>query len=154
MKTPGVKYVQLTISIHGLNAPSLDGLEQLVREACRSVLVTQDNQYNFRDEFDTDIEVEIQEIAGAPHLNATKDNMTNDQSVQLIKDELARAEAKHPQWDGRRHGQSVIEEEYIEFRNALFADDFDHAFAEVTQLGAMCARYIKNHAPDSVRMSH
>jgi hypothetical protein len=78
--------------------------------------------------------------------------MTNEQSVKLIQDELDRAEAKHPKWDGVRHGHSVIEEEYIEFRDAVFADDNDQAFREVVQLGAMCARYIKNHAPSSVRM--
>jgi hypothetical protein len=80
--------------------------------------------------------------------------MTNDQSVKLIQDELDRAEAKHPKWDGVRHGHSVIEEEYIEFRDAVFADDTEQAFKEVVQLGAMCARFIKNHAPSSVRMFH
>ena len=37
--------------------------------------------------------------------------MTNDQVLKLIGDELARAESKHPKWDGARHGHSVIEEE-------------------------------------------
>ena len=80
--------------------------------------------------------------------------MTNEQCVKLIEDELERAETKHPRWHGTRHGHSVIEEEYIEFRNAVFADNEQEAFKEVVQLGAMCARYIKNHAPTSVRMFH
>jgi len=80
--------------------------------------------------------------------------MTNEQSVKLIQDELDRAEAKHPKWGGVRHGHSVIEEEYIEFRDAVFADNDQEAFKEVVQLGAMCARFIKNHAPSSVRMFH
>lgn len=80
--------------------------------------------------------------------------MTNDQALKLIGDELARAEAKHPKWDGKRHGHSVIEEEYIEFRDEVFADNDEAAFKEVVQLGAMCARYIKNHAPSSVRLFH
>lgn len=80
--------------------------------------------------------------------------MTTDQATKLIADELDRAEAKHPAWHGARHGHSVIEEEYAEFRDALFADDHEQAFKEVVQLGAMCARYIKNHAPESVRMFH
>jgi hypothetical protein len=80
--------------------------------------------------------------------------MTNDQLAKLITEEVERAEAKHPQWDGVRHGQSVIEEEYIEFRDAVFADDHEQAFKEAVQLGAMCVRYIKHHAPSSVRIFH
>lgn len=81
--------------------------------------------------------------------------MINDQALKLIGEELERAEAKHPQINlTPRHSHSVIEEEYIEFRDALFADDHEAAFKEVVQLGAMCARYIKNHAPSSVRIFH
>lgn len=80
--------------------------------------------------------------------------MTNEQAAKLITDEVERAEAKHPKWDGIRHGHSVIEEEYEEFKGAVFADDHDQAFREAVQLGAMALRYIKNHAPASVRMFH
>ena len=80
--------------------------------------------------------------------------MTNEQVLKLIGDELARAETKHPTWNGKRHGHSVIEEEYIEFRDEVFADNDEAAFKEVVQLGAMCARYMKNHAPSSVRIWH
>ncbi len=80
--------------------------------------------------------------------------MTTIQALELIGHELERAESKHPKWDGKRHGHSVIEEEYIEFRNEVFADNDEKAFKEVVQLGAMCARYIKNHAPSSVRLFH
>lgn len=80
--------------------------------------------------------------------------MTNDQCLQLIGEEVERAESKHPKWDGARHGQSVIEEEYIEFRDEVFADNHELAFKEVTQLAAMCVRYMKNHAPMSVRLFH
>jgi len=80
--------------------------------------------------------------------------MTNEQAAKLITDELERAELKHPEWDGPRHGHSVIEEEYIEFRDAVFADDDEQAFQEVVQLGAMCVRFIKHHAPASVRLFH
>ena len=34
--------------------------------------------------------------------------MTNEQATKIIADELARAEKKHPQWDGIRHGHSLI----------------------------------------------
>ena len=77
--------------------------------------------------------------------------MTNEQAAKLIIHELELAEMKHPKWDGPRHGHSVIEEEYIGFRDAVFADDDEQAFQEVVQLGAMCARFIKHHAPASVR---
>ena len=80
--------------------------------------------------------------------------MTNEQAAKLITDEVERAEAKHPKWDGIRHGHSVIEEEYTEFRDAVFADDHDQAFREAVQLGAMALRYIKHHAPSSVRLFH
>ena len=80
--------------------------------------------------------------------------MTNEQATKIIADELARAEKKHPQWDGIRHGHSIIEEEYSEFRDAVFADDHEAAYFEAVQLGAMAARYIKNHAPASVRLFH
>lgn len=80
--------------------------------------------------------------------------MTNEQIAKLIVEEVERAETKHPAWNGRRHGQSVIEEEYIEFRDEVFADNHDAAFTEVIQLAAMCVRYAKNHAPSSVRQFH
>ena len=80
--------------------------------------------------------------------------MTNDQAAKLITDEVERAETKHPKWDGHRHGHSVIAEEFKEFQDAIFADDMTGAFVEAVQLGAMCARYIKHHAPASVRLFH
>lgn len=80
--------------------------------------------------------------------------MTNEQVAKLVIEEIERAEAKHPKWDGHRHGQSVIEEEYIEFRDEVFADNHDAAFKEVIQLAAMCIRYAKHHAPSSVRIFH
>lgn len=80
--------------------------------------------------------------------------MTNNQAAKLITDEVERSETKHPHWDGIRHGHSVIEEEYIEFRDAVFRDDHDQAFREAVQLGAMALRYIKNHAPSSGRLFH
>lgn len=80
--------------------------------------------------------------------------MTNDQVAKLITDELERAEKKHPRWDGARHGHSIIDEEFHEFEQAIFGDDADAAFEEAVQLGAMCARYIKNHAPSSIRLFH
>lgn len=80
--------------------------------------------------------------------------MTNEQSVKLIAHELDRAETKHPKWDGHRHGHSVIAEEFKEFEAAVFADDELGAFKEAVQLGAMCARFIKHHAPSSVRLFH
>jgi hypothetical protein len=54
-----------TVSIHGLNAASLTGLKQIIHEACRNALVAQKEVYGFRDEFDYDIEVEIEESAGS-----------------------------------------------------------------------------------------
>jgi hypothetical protein len=80
--------------------------------------------------------------------------MTNAHIAKLVIEELEVAEKKHPAWDGIRHGQSVIEEEYIEFRDAVFADDESAAFKEVLHLAAMCMRYAKNHAPESVRLYH
>lgn len=81
--------------------------------------------------------------------------MTNEQVLKLIGEELARAEIKHPQTGlSPRHSHSVIEEEYDEFWEAVKADDLDAAFKECVQLGAMCARYMKNHAPSSVRIFH
>lgn len=80
--------------------------------------------------------------------------MTNEQAAKLITDEVERAEAKHPQWDGIRHGHSVIEEEYEELKEAIFADDAEQAFREAVQLGAMALRFIKNHAPASDRLFH
>lgn len=81
--------------------------------------------------------------------------MTTEQCLKLIGDELTRAEAKHPQGNlTPRHSHSVIEEEYDEFWEAIKADDLDHAFKEVVHLGAMCVRYLKTHAPSSVRSFH
>jgi len=99
-------------------------------------------------------EIPDSSTAAAPEPQNQVQSMTTEQCTKLIADELDRAEKKHPQWDGHRHGHSVIEEEYEEFKAAVFADDHEQAFKEVVQLGAMCARYIKNHAPSSVRLHH
>ena len=77
--------------------------------------------------------------------------MTNDQCLDLIDQEVRRAETKHPSWNGVRHGESVIREEANEFRDAVFADEHEQAFQECVQLAAMCVRYMKHHAPSSVR---
>lgn len=80
--------------------------------------------------------------------------MTNEQVAKLLTEEVERAETKHPRWGSIRHGHSVIEEEYDEFKQAVFADNEEEAFKECVQLGAMCIRFIKNHAPSSVRLFH
>ena len=80
--------------------------------------------------------------------------MTNTQVAQLVIEEVERAETKHPIWRGVRYGHSVIEEEYEEFKQAVFADNDHQTFMEITQLAAMCLRYMKNHAPSSVRLFH
>lgn len=80
--------------------------------------------------------------------------MTNEQIAKLVIEEIERAEAKHPDWLGARHGHSVIEEEYIEFRDEVFADNEEAVFSEVIQLAAMAMCYAKNHAPSSVRLFH
>ncbi len=69
--------------------------------------------------------------------------MTKDEALKLIGDELDRAIAKHKiGFVTNRHGHSVIEEEYIEFRDEVFADRHDSALHEVVHLGAMTARYL------------
>jgi hypothetical protein len=62
-----VKYVQFAVAINGLSA-SNDALELLrdrIREATKALLLGElRDSLNFRDEFDSDIEVEIEERAG------------------------------------------------------------------------------------------
>lgn len=62
-----IKYVQLTVSIHGLDADSemLDFLKGWVREATKAGLLGDMRDFfNFRDEFEDDITVEVTEVAG------------------------------------------------------------------------------------------
>jgi len=63
----GIVYARLSIAIHGLNADG-DALSFLVgwlREATRAGLKgTLRNRFGFRDEYDSDIEVDIEETAG------------------------------------------------------------------------------------------
>ena len=83
--------------------------------------------------------------------------MTNDQILRLIDEEVERAEKKHPLPPGGvspRHSHSVIEEEYDEFWEAIKTDDHIGAYREAVQLAATCVRYLKNHAPSSVRQFH
>jgi len=81
--------------------------------------------------------------------------MSNEQVLKLIQIEVEKAEKKFPEsFSSIRAGHSIIEEEYEEFKNAVFADNFDSAFKEVSQLAAMCVRYMKNYAPPSVRLFH
>ena len=71
--------------------------------------------------------------------------MTNKQVLNIIENEVKKAEKKFPEsFSSKRAGHSIIEEEYEEFKNAIFADDFDLAFNEASQLGAMCVRYMNS----------
>ena len=61
-----IKYAQFTVSIHGLNADAdaLDFLNGWVRGAVRAGLLgNQRDRFNFRDEYENDVEVEIVETA-------------------------------------------------------------------------------------------
>ena len=59
-----VKYVQLAVSVHGLNADeeALNFLTGWIRAATKAALLGhQRDKFKFRNEFDSDIEVEITE---------------------------------------------------------------------------------------------
>jgi hypothetical protein len=63
-----VKYVQFTVCIHGLDADpaALGQLTELLRDATLSALLgQQSDKFKFRNEFDSDIEVELVEQAGS-----------------------------------------------------------------------------------------
>ena len=62
-----IKYAQFMVSIHGLDADAdaLDSLKGLIREATRAALLgNQCDRFRFRDEFESDVEVELVETAG------------------------------------------------------------------------------------------
>jgi hypothetical protein len=64
-----VVYLRLSISIHGLKIKDQelaeDFLKGWLKEATKAALKgSSASLFNFRDEFDTDIEVEIDEFAG------------------------------------------------------------------------------------------
>lgn len=62
-----IHYIQLTVSIHGLNADINSSLYLAaeVRQAVRETLLGSLKElYGFRDMFDSDIEVEVTEEAG------------------------------------------------------------------------------------------
>lgn len=63
-----VKYVQFTVCIHSLDADpaALGQLTELLRDATLSALLgQQSDKFKFRNEFDSDIEVELVEQAGS-----------------------------------------------------------------------------------------
>jgi hypothetical protein len=62
-----IKYAQLTVSIHGLDADedALDFLKGWLQAATKAGLLGhQRDRFRFRDEFESDIEVELVETAG------------------------------------------------------------------------------------------
>ena len=62
-----IKYAQLTISIHGLDADddALEFLQGWLKGATKSGLLGhQKDRFRFRNEFESDIEVEVTETAG------------------------------------------------------------------------------------------
>jgi len=69
----GIKYINLSVAIHGVDAAS-DGVGFLIgwlREAVRAGLTGHSRElFKFRDEFDSDIEVEVIETAGEPRYAA------------------------------------------------------------------------------------
>ena len=62
-----IKYAQFTVSIHGLDAER-DALEFLAgwikAETKAGLLGHQRDRFKFRDEFESDIEVDLVEVAG------------------------------------------------------------------------------------------
>lgn len=72
--------------------------------------------------------------------------MTRENAMQMVLDSLDSAEAHHPDWHGARHGHSLIEEEYEEFKADVFADDLPLACVEASQLAALCLRFIMHHS--------
>lgn len=63
-----VKYMKFSISIHGLDvedAVIIKHIKSCLREATKNVLLGDMKKYfNFRNEFESDIEVEFEELAG------------------------------------------------------------------------------------------
>lgn len=80
--------------------------------------------------------------------------MTTDQALALVHEQVIHAELKHPNVGGCRHCHSVIREEFQEFEDAIYGDRANDAFKEAAQLAAVCIRYMKAHAPSSVRQFH
>lgn len=74
--------------------------------------------------------------------------ISKEEVFSLVSRELDRALELHPEWKGNRHGQSVIEEEYIEFRDEVFADHPEAALREVVQLAAMAVRFAMHEYPE------
>lgn len=68
--------------------------------------------------------------------------MTIDQAVRELCREYYKAVEKHAPMTSEREGHSVIEEEYDEFWDAIKQDNSIQARHEVTQLGAMCLRFL------------
>lgn len=63
-----VKYLELRVAIHGLgikDKSSIGFLEEWIKETTKAGLLGhQKDVYNFRDEFESDIEVELVQYAG------------------------------------------------------------------------------------------
>ena len=63
-----IKYVRISVSIHGLDAPKADALDWLVgwirEETKAGLLGNQRERFKLRNDMESDIEVEIEEFAG------------------------------------------------------------------------------------------
>lgn len=68
-------------------------------------------------------------------------------NLQRISREALRAEGLHPKFNSPHEAYAVIKEEEEEFWDAIKANDLEHARLEVTQLGAMCLRYLNDFPP-------
>lgn len=64
-------------------------------------------------------------------------------ALLLIAQEVDRAQRLHPTPMRSTHeGLGIIQEEFHEFRDEVYADNMQAALKEVKQTGAMCLRYL------------
>lgn len=77
--------------------------------------------------------------------------MKFDKAVATVLEELSRAEKNFPPMRSPHEGLAIIEEEFLEFRNEVYwgdTDDISNMIVEVTQLAAMCHRFLIDCCPD------
>ena len=74
---------------------------------------------------------------------ATYTDYTN--AMKEVADEYFKAQKNFGEFKSRHEGVAIIEEEFLEFRQAAFwphKNKGDDAYTEAKQLAAMCLRYM------------
>lgn len=78
-----------------------------------------------------------------------------DAVLRIVREEMIRANTKYGSFQSTHEGQSVVNEEFLEFQHEVFKDNIHDAVKEAVQVSAMAACFVldfkDNHSREKAK---